>query len=248
MMTATHATGALSAERLSQLDGLEDWHFWFVERRQLVTDLLKDLPAGSTVLDVGSGTGRTAAALHRKRAKVVQIDRTPQLSAKRKEACTIAGDAHQLPFADGAFDAILMLDLLEHTADADVLAEVRRVTKAGGKIIVTVPAFLWLWSARDEAAGHRRRYTRSLLRKQLDGAGFHVEVLHYWQRILFPLVMITRLTGRRSLRTRDFEERPPRFVNRLCRVLLAADRRLGSHFGWLPGSSVIAVGRVTDRE
>ena len=239
-----HRDGVLEADRLLELSALEGSHFWFVERRRLVLELLTNLAAGSVVLDVGSGTGTLGAALAAGGFRVVAVDKTTDLLEPREAIMAVSGDAEKLPLKDGKFDAVLLLDVLEHTDDRAVLGEARRVAAPGSLLVVTVPAFGWLWSVRDDLAGHRRRYTRSTLRRRIAEAGLQVEVLYYWQRILFPIVALSRLAGRRSLRTRNLEEHPPKLVNALFRAASGVDRKLGAHLAWLPGSSVVALCRV----
>src|SRR5207248_619379 len=202
------------AERLARLAQLERWHFWFVGRRRLLCRLLARSIAGETVTiaDLGCGTGMLAAWLTIRGYRVVGLDERPEglLAARRAlpRAWLVQANATCLPLREAALEGALLLDVLEHVEERPLLAEVRRVVRPGGVIIVTVPAMPWLWGYRDEAAGHLRRYTRRTLARRLTEARLQVEEMRYYQCLLFPVALITRLLGRTRARPRDFEESP----------------------------------------
>jgi hypothetical protein len=126
--------------------------------------------------------------------------------------------------------------------DSRLVAELGRVLGPGCWLLVTVPALPVLWSRRDVLAGHRRRYTRRTLTATLEGAGFRVERLLAYQFTLLPVVALSRLVGRFTLRSRSVEDRPPRLVNRALRLLNVAEARLGVDFK--VGSSLAALART----
>jgi len=205
--------------RLAKIRELEDWHFWFVGRRELVRGLLaRHLgPAPQRILDVGCGTGHLAGELLGAGHRVTAVDRLPEAlaaaSANDREIGMLRADAGRLPLRTGAFDAVTMIDVLEHVDDAAALTELRRVVRPGGLLVLTVPAVPWLWSHRDDAAGHLRRYTRRSLAAALARGGFEPLELGPYQCALFPAVAASRLLGRRGPRLRDAEERPPALLN-----------------------------------
>jgi SAM-dependent methyltransferase len=131
-----------------------------------------------------------------------------------------------------------LLDVLEHVDDTRALAEARRVLRPGGLLLITVPAMPWLWSYRDRAAGHRRRYTRSALRRLAEDCGFEVAELRYYQCALLPLVAASRLGGRRNSSFEYAEERPPRLLNELFSWINGAEARLHADLPW--GTSLAA--------
>ena len=203
--------------RLEKLRRLESWHFWFVSRRELVTSLLRrNVRAGETLVDAGCGTGANLA-LAEPGIRRYGVD----LHIEELSRGMLQGDAMSLPLRTSSIDAVLALDVLEHVDDDAMLAEVARVLRRGGRLIATVPAVRALWSVRDEAAGHRRRYDRSTLRALLARHGFRIRELRGFQFVLLPLVLLSRVTRRDSIAARDFEDAPPRWLNR---VLLAVNR------------------------
>jgi SAM-dependent methyltransferase len=211
------STIAFPVARLEKLRRIEAWHFWFVSRRELVAALLRrELRAGETLLDVGCGTG-TNLTLAGDGVRRVGID----IHIEELTRGMLQGDAMALPLQSGSVDVVLALDVLEHVDDDAMVAEVARILSDGGRLIATVPAVRALWSIRDEAAGHRRRYSRATLRDLLTRHGFRVREMRGFQFVLLPLVLMSRITRRKSVAARDFEDAPPRWLNR---VLLAVNR------------------------
>ena len=232
---------------LFRIAELETWHFWFAERRVLVLRLLGRWlrRRHGTVLDLGCGTGSMLTALAREGYRAVGMDalhpRSQPGGGVAKGSRVILGDVTHPPIAGSRFDAVLLLDVLEHVDDDAVLSEVRRVLRPGGVLLLTVPAMPWLWSYRDTAAGHLRRYAYAHLRRVLAASGLRVRRIRYFNTVLLPLAMATRLLGRRTPRLRDAEERPGTFTNRILSLVLRAEVRLS---GWLAlpwGTSLVAV-------
>ena len=236
-----------SPERLSKLAQIERQHFWFAGRRELVDHLLEKHLSGSSqrILDLGCGTGSTLERLLGQGHCAVGLDMRPEgLEAMRRatpRARLIQSDVVRLPLVPDSLDAVLLLDVLEHLDDVAALAGVLGVLKPGSKIFITVPAMPWLWSYRDEAAGHLRRYTRERLTDLLTAAGLRVVEMRYYQFLLFPLVALTRTVGRRGPKARDFEELNVPVLNSLLTWVNKLEVRLGNHIHWPFGSSLVAV-------
>jgi SAM-dependent methyltransferase len=186
---------------IDEMARLEDRHWWFVGKRLLVAALLAErLRPGLRVLDVGCGTGGVLAGLG-DRVRAVGVDRSPEALGycRRRGLATVAfADGDRLPFAARSFDAVLMLDVLEHFADETaLLAGVRRVLRPDGVLLVSVPAYQWLWSGHDRILHHVRRYTAPRLRRALDAGGFTIERLTYTNTVpLAPAIVVRGLLPR----------------------------------------------------
>ena len=179
----------------------EDRHAWFAGRTRAILKYLdaelglKPVGEARRILDIGSGAGNMAHHLAHY-GQVIGLDYVARplavAQARALEVCQGAGDG--LPFANDTFDLVALLDTVEHIPDEfGVFGEVRRVLKPGGKVIVTVPAFMWLWSYNDEINSHQRRYTAPELRQKLEISGLRVTRLSYNNFFLFPLIAGLRL-------------------------------------------------------
>ena len=240
-------------ERLLRLIEIDRKHFWFRGRRSLVMGLLRThlRPGAKDLLDLGSGSGSFAIALDHAGFRMIAIDFLPSgLRRLRVEAPlvrAIQSSAERLPVEGCCCDAAIALDVLEHLNDEAAVAELHRILRPGGCLIVTVPAFGWLWSYRDTAAGHKRRYTRRMLVDRLTDAGFVVERTGYYQCLLFPLAVVTRAFGRQSQRTRDWEDAPHALINALFSLVNGLEVAAGKYIRWPFGSSLYAVARRGER-
>lgn len=240
---------AFGPDRLRLLVALERTHFWFVARRLLVNRLLNrlGLRPGAAVLDVGCGTGSFARELASAGFRVLALDVQPDaLRHDRDWPPTLRvthAEAERLPVADASFHAVVALDVLEHTDDARVMAEIVRALEPGGAVVITVPALPWLWSQRDRSAGHLRRYTRRQLRSLIRTAGLEIVDVRFYQCLLLPAFIATRLAARRSAGPLRTEEQPAGWFNGLALAINRFEVRAGDLIPWPIGSSLAAVGR-----
>lgn len=241
----------LSPERLRAIARMERDHFWFAGRGRVVEHLLNGIlqrKGPMAVLDVGCGTGYTAALLSGKGARVVGIDlgieSLAEAAISNPSSLFLRADASAIPFENETFDMVIMLDALEHIPDdRSALREIFRVLRSGGVLLMTLPAFPWLWSYRDEQAGHHRRYTRRNLEELLAAVGFELEEICYHQRVLLPLVACSRFFGRMRPALRDVEEAPAPAVNAALKALSVFEAGLPKYLPWPWGSSLAAVCR-----
>jgi SAM-dependent methyltransferase len=158
---------------------LDERHWWYRGRRRVVRAVLDDLPVrdGTRLLDAGAGSGRTLDELavygH---ASGIELDPEGVEAARDRGHDVERAPIEAIPHPDASFEVVTCLDVLEHTRD-DVrsLRELRRVTRPGGFLVVTVPAYPRLWSRHDEVNLHYRRYTRRSLRAAAEAAGWTVE-------------------------------------------------------------------------
>jgi ubiquinone/menaquinone biosynthesis C-methylase UbiE len=132
------------------------------------------LPAGARILDAGCGSGRNMVELAR-HGSVTGIDLSDTsvcLARDRAAGEVVEGSVLDLPFEEDRFDLVVSLDVIEHLEDdLGALRELRRVAAPGGSLLVTVPAYQWLWSGHDEINHHHRRYTRCSLQRVAEQAG-----------------------------------------------------------------------------
>jgi SAM-dependent methyltransferase len=152
-----------------------------------------------------------------------------------------------LPFADGYFDLAVCLDVIEHIEDEHgALSELCRVVRPGGGLLITVPAYQWLWSEHDEINHHQRRYTRSRLSRAAAAAGWETVRATYFNGLLLPIAVPYRLLARRAHvegPSSDLQQMPER-LNTMLEWPLRLEARMIGHGGRIPaGLSLAAVFR-----
>ena len=238
---------AFRPDRLDVLAGLAD-HFWAAGRRELVRALLPDpLVRDRDVVDVGCGSGATLVELRQRGARVTGVDSLSEAVQRSRVACPAANvwlaSTDALPLPDAVADGMTLLDVLEHVEETPTLAEARRVLRSNGWLLVTVPAGSWLWSFRDEDAGHLRRYSRARLERALLDAGFVVDRFARYQCALLPVAAASRLLGRRSRAWRDREDRGVGRLNAPLSALNRLEGRLAAHVTLPWGTSLAVLAR-----
>ena len=116
----------------------------------------------------------------------------------------IEGSVLEMPFAADSFELAASLDVIEHLEDdLAALRELRRVVAPGGALLVTVPAYQWLWSGHDEINHHLRRYTRSSLLRVAREAGWEPVRTTYFNSLLLPVAIALRVLDRFSRKTTE---------------------------------------------
>jgi len=157
----------------------------------------------------------------------------------------ICASADKLPLMSKAFDLVLALDVIEHIEDDNsVIREFNRVLRPGGWLVVTVPAFVSLWSEHDVAVHHKRRYALHELIGILKSGGFMIEWASYWHFFLFMPVYGMRLLKRNSRRKpkkqTDLIELPY-LINRFLLRLLKMENSIISKVRFPIGVSIVCV-------
>ena len=134
---------------------------------------------------------------------------------------------HGVQLDDGAYDLIVLLDVLEHIPDdlGTLRALLPKLAK-GGRFLVTVPASPWMWSSHDAAHHHHRRYTAASLTRVFDDAGYRVRYRSHFNTVLFPLIAGARLAGKLLKREGGDDAIPPKPLNSLLTKLFGAERHL----------------------
>lgn len=255
----TFGTGGYDPAFFDQLARIEDRHFWFRARNELIFELsrriLLSLKPCDRVLEVGCGTGNVLRVLERAcpNSTVVGMElwlEGLRYARSRSGAALVQGDIRNLPFGR-RFDLVGMFDVLEHISeDQETLRLVHESLRPGGKLLLTVPAHQFLWSYFDDAAGHCRRYSSEGIRRKLEKAGFEVEFLTEFMACIFPLVWgYRKLSGLgkkpnsiRQLASEEFRLLP--VVNGLLVGMLSLEAKWVSRGRALPiGTSLLAVAR-----
>ena len=192
----------------SIMNNVEDSHWWFVGRRAILESFLEEIASELKVndnqlrvLDVGCGTGANLEMLKSfGEAEGVDVSDDALEFCRKKNLKVHKGLAEELPFENESFDVVTALDVVEHLDD-DVagLKEMFRVLKKGGKTLIFVPAFMWLWGVQDDISNHRIRYTKKQITERLEKAGFEIERATYANITFFAPILagrtLMKLTG-----------------------------------------------------
>jgi SAM-dependent methyltransferase len=210
---------------------IEADHWWFVGRRDLFSDIVRDsaLPPDAAILDVGTGTGANLRLLRDLGfERVTGVDFSAEairFCAEKGLGEVRPGNVCAMPFADGAFDLVFATDVIEHVQDdLAALQEIRRVLKPGGRALLTVPAFPILWGLQDEVSHHRRRYSLRLLLDRLQAAGLSPLRHFYFNYLLFlPILAARRVMRLLRFRPASEGEVNTRWLNRLLTALFRFD-------------------------
>lgn len=175
-------------------------HWWFVTRKEIVLETIdrySNKNADAKVLDIGCGSGVMLTALE-ELGQTFGMDMSDDAINFSKEIFSGRVEKgflpDQVPYEESFFDLITALDVIEHIdQDVESLQAIRLRLVPDGKAIITVPAYMFLWSKFDEINEHKRRYTLTELNTKLIQAGFTVEKISYYNTLLFPVVFAVRL-------------------------------------------------------
>lgn len=238
---------------------IERDHWWFQGRRSVVSSVLRhEFPRGRSgseemhIFDAGCGTGEMVDML-REFGSVSAIDASTDAvrHCRQRFGGTVEVELGQIPDdlpPPGAVQLITAFDVLEHLDDD--LSALRRIHAAlppEGALVVTVPAYRFLWGQHDVLSGHRRRYRAAQLHKVIEEAGFRVDRLSYFNTLLFPLVAAVR--GCQRLRSRGTFEAgsdftmPSPILNQLLLTVFSSESRILRRCSLPFGVSILAVAR-----
>jgi SAM-dependent methyltransferase len=237
-------------DRMAELDSR---HWWYRARREILARVVEQNakpPGGARILEIGCGTGHNLDMLGR----FGTVDAVEMDEAARDVASARLGRPARmamLPELDGvetgAYDLVALLDVLEHVEeDKASLVSIARRLKPGGRILLTVPAHPWMWSAHDVVNHHKRRYTKKGFRRVIEEAGLKVELLSYFNSLLFPVAAAARLAGRVTGKEDSDDKLPPAPVNKAFEFLFGLERYAIGRVPFSPGVSLVAVASLPD--
>jgi SAM-dependent methyltransferase len=179
---------------------VEQSHWWYIGRRKILESFVGDICSRVTdrrprILDVGCGTGANLLMLSQYGdAEGVDVSEDALAFCRERGLQKVKlGAGEELPYDDGTFDLVTALDVVEHMDDDLAgLREMRRVLRPGGRVLLFVPTFMFLWGLQDEVSNHRRRYRLSELRRVLEKAGFEIERTTYANITFFLPILLMR--------------------------------------------------------
>lgn len=228
----------------------EQNYWWHLGRLEIIQTYVKRAlgkKKDAEILNVGCGTGGTIDMLE-KFGRVENVDISDDAIAfmnKMGYKNITKVDGVELPYKDKSYDVVGAFDVLEHIDDhVGALKEWRRIIKDDGAIVITVPAYQWLWSEHDVSLHHQRRYTTKSLMDAAAKAGLKPEKRSYAISFSLPLVagfrFMNKALGRKTNSETSYVA-VPAGVNRLFTKFLKVEARLHQKVSLPAGTSVVTI-------
>jgi SAM-dependent methyltransferase len=223
-------------------------HWWYVARRAILADLIARHaapPDDGRILEIGCGTGHNFDMLRRfGRLDAIEVDGKARALASSRLGHAV-GDAPLPQLAgvpDRAYHLVALLDVLEHI-DEDVasLRSIAGKLAPGGRILLTVPANRWMWSAHDVVHHHKRRYSKRGLKRVIEEAGLKADLVSHFNSLLFPLAAAARIAGKAMGKTDSDDRMPAKPLNRLFESVFGLERHLVGRVPLPFGVSLVAI-------
>lgn len=230
----------------------DERHWWYRARREVVAALIRrkaHLPKGAFLLEIGCGTGHNLAMLGEfGTVDALEVDPIARAIAEERLGHGVLSSPlprlHSVP--DDRYDMVAALDVIEHIPDDEgALEGIARVLKPGGKLVATVPAHQWMWSAHDVVNHHQRRYSKSSFRKLIDQSPLKLEAIGYLNSLLFPVALVERLASRVTGKEEANLAPPAEPINQGLERIFALERRVIGRVPLPPGLSLFAVASAT---
>ncbi|HXT78488.1 MAG TPA: class I SAM-dependent methyltransferase [Acetobacteraceae bacterium] len=196
------------------MDDAESGMWWYRALHARLIDAIGSVHG--RILDAGCGTGGFLAVIrarspHLSAIGVEWAEQAARRAAEKSGAPVVSGSVNTLPFAAGSFDAAVAADVLCHGAvtPAAALAELRRVLRPAGRLVINMPAYAWLASAHDARVHNVRRQTAGQTEAMLRSAGFRPVSVTYWNGLALPLMVVQRKLLARGDAASDVAPFPP---------------------------------------
>ena len=230
-----------------QMAELDQRHWWYRARRDVIAALIRRRVRprpGARILEIGCGTGHNLAMLAAfGHVDALELDDEARALAERRLGRGVmAAPLPELAGVPGDYDLIGAFDVIEHIEDDQAaLAAIADRLKSGGKLVVTVPAHRWMWSAHDVVNHHKRRYSKAALRTLIEGSPLRLDAIGYFNSLLFPLAVAQRTAAKLSGRDNADVKLPPAPLNLALEKAFATERHLIGRVPLPPGLSLFAV-------
>ena len=245
----------MDPEAYIEMDKTESMHWWFTGRRAILSNIFSglNLPINAEILEIGCGTGGNLQMLaEHGEVSALEIDTNARqiASEKTNNAFNIkAGRCpDEIPFEPQSFDLICLFDVLEHIdQDTETLTAIKKLLKKNGVILITVPAYQWLWSTHDAFLHHKRRYSAHQLKKIITNCDLNSVKLSYFNSILFPLAVAARVKDKLLHNSSATGTKtPPPIINSLFNFLFSSERFLLKHYNLPFGVSLLGIFNISN--
>ena len=235
------------------LFSVEQSHWWYMGRRRILASFVAEICSRVTdrrprILDVGCGTGANLLMLSKYgEAEGVDVSEDALAFCRERGLDQVKlGAGEDLPYDDGMFDLVTAFDVVEHMDDDLAgLKEMRRVLRPGGRVLLFVTTFMFLWGLQDEVSNHRRRYRLPELRRVLEEAGFEIERTTYANITFFlPILLVRKLMRLTGIRTETENTINVPALNGVLGRIFAAERAILKFMNLPFGVSGLCIARA----
>jgi SAM-dependent methyltransferase len=231
-----------------EMADLDQRHWWYRGRRRVLEELIRREvrpPKDARILEIGCGTGHNLEMLGSYGpVDAIELDDESRAIAERRlgRAVMNAPLPELSGVAEGAYDLIAALDVIEHVDDdAAAVAAIAARLKRGGRLLMTVPAHRWMWSAHDVVNHHKRRYSKPQLKALIENSPLWLDKLGYFNSLLFPLAIADRLFSKARGKDDADVRLPSAPLNEALEAIFGAERHLVGRLPLPPGLSLFAV-------
>jgi SAM-dependent methyltransferase len=214
----------VEASEVSKLTAVEDHHWWYRERREILARYLRQMSTTGRALDIGAAGGGNTRILRQFGWSAIALEygETGAAVCKERGLVTVRADATRLPFGDATLDLITAFDIIEHIPDDHrAVREMRRTLRPGGHLLIAVPADPKLWSQHDVAVDHVRRYTQKAFKDVVTANDFSIVDFKNWNVLLKPVAKLRRARSSGS----DLDDPHPA-LNAMLSVVIKSERYL----------------------
>jgi len=229
----------METTEIEKMSEIEDTHWWFCGKRNLVKSCIKNSGA---FLDIGCGTGANIREFIKHSNSSISVgvefsEDAIRICKERVKIPLVRCSAEHLPFKNSSFDTITILDVLEHLDnDMESMKNIMRILKPKGKLIISVPAHMFLWDDHDILLHHKRRYAMKELESKLKGVGFKITKISYWNFLLFPMAFIYKILNKGT-----DTDKMNKLMNKILYIAISLDNFLIKKF-YLPfGVSIFCI-------
>lgn len=223
-------------------------HWWYRARREILSDYLTrfgGLPRDARILEIGCGTGHNLPMLASfGEVDAIEIDESAgKFAAERLGKPIGTSPLPELAGVEtGKYDLVAVLDVIEHVEDdVAALRSIAQRLKPGGKILITVPAHQWMWSAHDVVNHHKRRYSKGTLTAALRKAGLGWKKLRWFNSLLFPAAVAARMLGKLTGKDDSDDSPPAGPINAIFERVFRMERHLVGRLPLPPGLSIVVL-------
>jgi len=244
----------MQKELYKDLYDLETKHWWFLGKKEIILHLLKKYfrpGPNKQILDAGCGSGLMLTELA-KIGETSGMDFSEE--AIKFSKINFHGPLKQgslpnnVPYPLNHFDLIVALDVIEHIDDdSGSIKSLSNLLKKDGLLLITVPAYQFLWSAHDTIHQHKRRYTLRQLKSKITAAGLKIEKISYYNTLLFIPIFLIRIIHKILKKTDSGSDAkmpsPP--INGILKNIFSLEKYLLNTVNLPFGVSIIAIARKT---